>query len=69
MTTIRQSMLLALPLVTALMAGTAQGASRWDREGGGPFTPVTPENQAEFYARSNRCATVRVDLGRTLRAI
>jgi hypothetical protein len=62
-------MLPALLLVTALMAGTAQAASRWDREAGGPFTPLTPENQAEFYARSNRCAAVRVDLDRTIRTV
>ena len=60
---------LTLLLVMALVARAGQGANRWDREAVGPFVPVTPENQAEFYARSNRCATVRVDLDRTLRAI
>ncbi|HVM61432.1 MAG TPA: hypothetical protein VMV72_11260 [Verrucomicrobiae bacterium] len=69
MTAMRQWTLPALVLIMALAAGPSQGASRWDRETGGFFTPVTPENQAQFYANSNRCATVRVDLDRTLRTI
>jgi alpha-L-arabinofuranosidase len=69
MTIIRRWTLPSLLLATVLVVSAASGASRWARESGGPFTPVTPENQAEFYARSNRCATVRVDLDRTLRAV
>jgi alpha-L-arabinofuranosidase len=69
MATIRHSTLSALLFAAVLVAGAANGASRWARETGGLFTPVTPENQAEFYTRSNRSATVRVDLDRTLRPI
>ena len=67
--TMRNWILAALVLVVALAAGVARGASRWDRETSGYFAPVTPENQAEFYARSNRYATVRINLDRTLRRI
>ncbi|MGD0059404.1 MAG: hypothetical protein ABSD58_08305 [Verrucomicrobiia bacterium] len=69
MTTMRQWTLPALVLAMALTAGVTRGTSRWGRETGGFFAPVTPESQAEFYASSNRSATVRFDLDRTLRRI
>lgn len=49
--------------------GLSHAGSRWDREAGAKWAPITPENRAEVYARTSRSATVHVNRNRVIREI